>query len=112
MTKDELPFRDMKMKCTPEVELNFSVFRKAGQQLKYAEKESTHTPGILRAIPSGVLNRLAKLTSQNPSLHSDGVEKVYPDHANSLRKAGLAPPDFPTMGDLWKMQYEKLETEK
>ena len=30
---------------------------------------------------------------------------------NALRKAGLAPPDFPTMGDLWKMQDEKLEIE-
>ena len=110
VTKDEFPFLDMKMKCTPEGELNFSVFRKAGQQLKYVGKESTHTPGTLRAIPSGVLNRLAKLASRKTSLHSEGVEKVYPDHANALRKAGLAPPDFPTMGDLWKMQDEKLET--
>ena len=55
-------FLDMKMKWTPEGELNFSVFRKAGQQLKYVGKESTHTPGTLRAIPSGVVNRLAKLT--------------------------------------------------
>ena len=73
--------------------------RKAGQQLKYVGKESTHTPGTLRAIPSGVLNRLAKLASRKTSLHSEGVEKVYPDHANALRKAGLATPDFPIMGD-------------
>ena len=52
-----------------------------------------------------------KLTLQKRSLHSEGVDKVYPDHANALRKAGLTPPDFPTMGDLWKMQDEKLETE-
>ena len=77
----------------------------------YVGKESTHTPGTLRAIPSGVLNRLEKLTSRKPSLHSEGVDKVYPDHANALRKAVLAPPDFPTMGDLWKMQDEKLEIE-
>ena len=107
VTKYESPFLDMNMKWTPEGELNFSVFRKAGQQLKYVVKESTHTPGTLRAIPSGVLNRLAKLTSQNPSLHYEGVDKVYPDHANALRKAGL----LPTMGDLWKMQDKKLETE-
>ena len=58
-----------------------------------------------------IFNRLAKLTSQKPSLHYEGVDKFYPDHANSLRKAGLAPPDFPTMGDLWKMQDGKLEVE-
>ena len=103
VTKDEFPFFDMKMKWTPEGELNFSVFRKLGQQLKYVGKESNHTPGTLRAIPSGVFNRLAKLTSLKPSLHSEGVDKFYPDHANALRKAGLAPPYFPTMGDLWKM---------
>ena len=34
-----------------------------------------------------------------------------PEHANALRKAGLAPPDFPTVGDLWKMQDEKLDIE-
>ena len=99
------------MKWTPEGELNFSVFRKSVHQLKYVGKESTHTPGTIRAIPSGVLNRPAKLTSQKPYFHSEGVEKVYPDHANALRKAGLAPPDFPKMGDLWKMQDETLEIE-
>ena len=57
--------------------------------------------------PSNILN----YCKDDKSDHTVGVEKVYPDHANSLRKAGLAPPDFPTMGDLWKMQDEKLEIE-
>ena len=52
VTKYEFPFLDMKMKWTPEGEYNFSVFRKAGQKLKYVGKESTHTPGTLHAIPS------------------------------------------------------------
>ena len=107
--KRRIHFLDMKIQWTPKGELNFSVFRKAGQQLKYVGKEITHTPGTLRAIPSGVFNRLAKLTSWNPSIHSEGVDKVYPDHANALCKAGPAPPNFPTMGDLWKIQDEKLE---
>ena len=97
----------MKMRWTPEGDLVCIVFRKAGQQLKHAGKESTHTPGTLCAIPSGVLNRLAQLTLRKASLNSEWVDKVYPDHANALRKAGIAPPDFPTMGDLWKMQDEK-----
>ena len=99
------------MRWTPEGELNFSVFKKSGQQLKFVGKESTHTPRTLRAIPSGFLNCFSKLTSRKPSLHSEEVDKVYPDHANALRKAGLAPPDLPTMGDLWKMQDEKLDIE-
>ena len=37
---------------------------------------------------------------------------IYPDHANALRKAGLAPPNFPTMGDLWRKQDEKVNMKK
>ena len=101
----------METRWNPEGKLHFDVFRKAGHQLKYVGKESTHTPGTLRAIPSGVLNRLEKLTSQKPSLQSEGVDKVYPDHANALRKSGLTPPDFLTIGDLWKMQDKKMDIE-
>ena len=63
-------------------------------------------------IPSGVLNRLAKLTSRNPSIHDEVVENMYPDHAKNFRKAGLAPPVFPSMGDLWRKQYENMDIEK
>ena len=97
---------------SPEGNLKFGVFRKKGQKLKYVGKESNHTPGNLRAIPLGVLNRLAKLTSRKPFIHSYGVDKIYPDHANNLHKAGLAPPDLPTMGDSWSKQDEKMDIEK
>ena len=75
-------------------------------------KESTHRPGTLRAIPLGVLNRLDKLTSKKPSIHSEGVDKIYPDHMNALRKAGLIPPSFLKMGDLWRKQDAKVDIEK
>ena len=68
MSQDELPFLYMKMSWSPEGGLQFGVFRNKGQQLKYVGKESTHTPGTLRTIPSGVFNRLAKLTSRKPSV--------------------------------------------
>ena len=80
-------------------------------QLNYVGREINHTLGILRAIPSEVLNRLAKLTSQKPSLHSEGVEKIYSDHVNALRKAGLAPPNLTTIGYLWRKQDENLDME-
>ena len=35
-----------------------------------------------------------------------------PDHAISIRKAGLAPSNFPTMGDLWSKQDETVDMEK
>ena len=112
VTNDEFPFLDMKMSWSPEGDLRFGVFRKKGQQLKYVGKESNHTPGTLRAIPSGFLNRLSKFTSRKPSIHSERVEKIYPDHVNSLCKAGLAPPNFLRMGYLWSNQDERVDIEK
>ena len=40
------------------------------------------------------------------------MDTIYPDHANTLRKAGLAPPVFPIMGELWRKQDEKVEKNK
>ena len=112
VTNYEFPFLDMKISWSPEGDLLFGVFKKNLHQLKYVRKERTQTPGTLRTIPSGVLNRLAKLTPRKPSIHSEGVEKIYPDHTNALCKAGLAPLFFPTMGDLWSKQDERVDTEK
>ena len=36
----------------------------------------------------------------------------HPEHANALRQAGLAPPNLPTMGDLWSKQDKKVDIEK
>ena len=80
--------------------LQFGVFRAKGHQLKYIGNESTHTYGTLRVIPSGELNFLAKLIQHEPSFKFARVENVYPDHANALQNTGLAPPIFPTMGEL------------
>ena len=55
------------------------------------------------------MNRHAQLTSQKISLYSEGEDKVYPYHTKALHKAGLAPPSLLTMGDLWKMQDDKLD---
>ena len=72
---------------------------------------SSHTPGTLRAIPSGFLKRLVKLTSLKPYFCSERVDSVYPDHVSALCKAGLSPPIFLERGELWKGQYEKTDIE-
>ena len=100
VTNYELPFLYMKMSWSPEWDLLFSVFRKKGQQLKYIRMISKHTPSTIHAIPSGVLNRLAKLILKKPFLNSERVDKICPDHASALCKADLAPLKFPTMGEL------------
>ena len=40
------------------------------------------------------------------------MDTIYPAHANALRKADLAPPVSPKMGDFWRKQDEKAEKEK
>ena len=42
--KDKLPFQDVKMSWSPEVDLKSGMFSKQGQQLKYFSKEISHTP--------------------------------------------------------------------
>ena len=98
VTNDKSPFLNMKISWSPERGLQFGVFRGKRHQLKYVGMGSTDTPGTLRVIPSGGLNRLAKLTSQKLSFRSEGVNKIYPDHANALCKVGLAPTNLQTMG--------------
>ena len=88
------------------------MFRKKGQVLKYVGQEITHAPGTLCVIPSRVLNHHARPTSINPSIHADAVDKLYPDHETAFRTAGLAPPIFPTLGDLWRKQDDKVDSEK
>ena len=109
VTNEKISFLDIKISWSPEGDLQFGVFSKKGQQLKYIGNESNHTPGTLRTIPAGFLNRLAKLSSRKPSIYSEGVDKVYPDHVNALRKAVLAPPNFLTMGYLWSKQDERAD---
>ena len=109
---NEFQSLDMKMSWSPEGEHQFGVFSKTGQRLKYVGQKSTHKPGTLRAIPSGVLNRLTKIKLRNPSIHAEAVDKIYPDHTNALRKAVLAPNFPPRMGDLWRNQDEKVNSEK
>ena len=65
---------------------------------KYVGMGSTQTPGTICAIPSGVVNCLDKLNLLKPSFRYEWVDKIYLDHKNVLRKAGLAPHIFPTIG--------------
>ena len=105
--KQRIPFTWYQNQLVPQGGLKFGVFRIKGHKFKYVGKGSTHAPGTLRAIPSGVLNRLAKNSLRKPNFHSERVDNVYPYHSNAFREAGVLHPIFPTMGELWKVQDEK-----
>ena len=71
-----IPFLRYEDELVPGGRSAIWIFRKKGQQLKYVGKESTHTPVTLRAIPSGVLNRLAKLTSRKPFIQAEALDTI------------------------------------
>ena len=92
----------MKISWFPEGGLKFWFFLKMGPQLNYVDKDSTKIHRTIRKIFSGVLNHMEKLNLWTSETNSKLVDAVYPDHVNALRKAGLAPFIFPTMGYLWR----------
>ena len=55
-----------------------------------------------KAIPNGVLNRLAKPTSRTDENTKMSIKKHYPDHTNALAWAGLSMKIFPTLKELCK----------
>ena len=61
--KDTFPFLDMGMSWSEDDKLLFGVHLKENQALKYLNADSQHTRATFKAIPSGVLKRLSKLTT-------------------------------------------------
>eukprot|EP00957_Ditylum_brightwellii_P030347 2298363-Ditylum_brightwellii.AAC.1 len=88
-------------------EMKFSVFRKPNQTLKYVERNSTHRPTTFKSIANGVFTQLARLTSRSVANGNAQINDVYPDHAEALFTANLAPlTDFPTFDKLWRDDKE------
>ena len=92
--------------------LKFQVHLKKNQQLKYLNKGSAHTRACLEAIPYGVLNRLAKLTTKTPQNEHKRLDEIYPLHADALRAAQLNPSNYPTLKELQDARVEREENSK
>ena len=74
---------------------------------------STHTKACRKSVPHGVIRRLSLLTSKLPENENLTIEKLYPDHAEALNKAGLLASNFsfPTLKDSL-MKIEKSVQKK
>ena len=70
-------------------DLKFKVHLKSGQLLKYLNHGSVHTYHCLKAIPSGVLRRLASLTFITPENENMTMNVLNPGHIKALRTAQL-----------------------
>jgi hypothetical protein len=93
--KDYFPFLDMGMYWSPEGNLQFIVHLKENQVLKYLIRGSTHTETCFAAIPTGVMKRLASLTTRTDKLESMRMDELYSMHAKALQTAILVPNIFP-----------------
>jgi hypothetical protein len=90
----------MEMYWSPEGNLQFRVHLKENQVLKYLNHGSMHTNACFAAIPTGVMKRLAYLTTRTKESELMRMDELYPVHAKALKKANLAPDTFPTLGKI------------
>ena len=84
ITDKVFPLLELELFWDDSGRLEFQVHRKKNQLLKYLNKESTHTKATFKAIPNGVLNRLAKLTSITEEYANMSIQERYPDYSNEL----------------------------
>jgi hypothetical protein len=69
-----------------------------------------HTDACFAAIPTGVLKRLASLTTRTEESELSRMDELYPAHAKALKKSNLAPDTFPTLGKLSVTQKKRRTT--
>eukprot|EP00957_Ditylum_brightwellii_P040252 3045867-Ditylum_brightwellii.AAC.1 len=102
-------FLDMRMEWDDESgEMKISLFQKPNQALKYVDRNSTHRPTMFKSIANGVFTQLARLISRSVANGNARIDDVYPDHAEALFTADLAPPtDFLTFNKLWRNDKEQ-----
>ena len=102
----------MELKWNGRGDLRFFVHFKPNQKLKYLNDGSCHTKCCLKAILRDVIKRLAKLTSKtNENLESTSNE-LYSKHAEALRRAGIAPKEFPLLNEVEGELNENNDKEK
>lgn len=80
--------------------LYFRTYHKPKQRIKYVDQTSIHTRQTIKAIPYGVIQRLAGFTSRESSIQNKTIDMIYPEHSQARRKAKLIS-DFPTFKEVW-----------
>ena len=106
------PFLDMKLSWDEKNSLNFGVYLKPNQELKYLNKGSAHTPSCFKAITTGVIKRLTKLTTISESNKETPINEIYPLHFKALSEADLiGEQKIPTLGEKKKEMEEENENQ-
>ena len=74
--------------CRDE-DLQFKVHLKENQQLKHLNSGSEHPQACCVAIPNGVNQRLAKLTTRTSENDAITIDKLHGEHAKAFEQAGF-----------------------
>eukprot|EP00957_Ditylum_brightwellii_P154416 11750560-Ditylum_brightwellii.AAC.1 len=82
--KNAFPLLDMKMMWGNMEFLQFGVYHKEGQAIKYVDHSSCHRPCTFKYITSGIYLQLGRLTSKTTENGKKQLDKIYPEHAEAL----------------------------
>ena len=80
---DSFPYLDMEFYWSGE-DLLFQVHMDPNQQVKYLNQGNAHRKDVFKAIPSGVMGGLEKLTSRTEDNKDMQMDILYPEHAKTL----------------------------
>jgi hypothetical protein len=80
-------------------DLQFGVYLKPGQELKYLNISSSYTPHCFKAITKGVFGCLASLTLLTDKSRYMSIKDIYPQHTK-INLAGLAPKYIPMLQEV------------
>eukprot|EP00957_Ditylum_brightwellii_P166551 12677970-Ditylum_brightwellii.AAC.1 len=86
--------------------LEFRVYQKKGEALKWADKQSLHRQTVF-LISKGVYTRLIRLTSVTEENKDLTINKVYPEHTKALQITRLTTDKFPTIKELQLNKEER-----
>eukprot|EP00957_Ditylum_brightwellii_P080883 6152481-Ditylum_brightwellii.AAC.1 len=89
--KHEFPFLDIKMMWDNMGFLQFGLYHKEGQAIKYVDCNSCHRLCMFKSIASRVYLQLGRLTSKTTENGKKRLDEIYPEHAEALLVAELEP---------------------
>eukprot|EP00957_Ditylum_brightwellii_P105117 8012571-Ditylum_brightwellii.AAC.1 len=103
-TKNAFPFLDMNMMWDDQGFLQFRVYHKEWQAIKYVECSSCHRPCTFNSITPRVYLPLGRLTSKTVENGEKQLDKIYPEDAEALLAADLEPVEFLTLDKIWEKE--------
>eukprot|EP00957_Ditylum_brightwellii_P158441 12059390-Ditylum_brightwellii.AAC.1 len=92
--------------------LQFLVYSKENQTIKYVNKESYHRTSVFKLVPAGVFSWIGQLTLLTQENKNMPVTDLYPLHAAALNTAKLLTKKIPTVNELYQQEDDRWQRSK